>query len=242
MRRFIILAITLALVSTDTGAQEKPKSDTAKAAISRKKLKEKISYDCTDLALRDVCPELTEKAGVPVRIEPKSGISGNIKITYKGDDQPLEKVLAEMFKKNGLGFYVFSKQGHADDGAIWITNRPTERGYRAEDETGSTKTKDKSGDNKVASKEKNKDKSSAKDKGEVKDKKSGKDKADTADKSDDDPDKQEQDAARKLTFAKTLLDDGKTDRAKARLEEIVAKYAKTKAAEEAKELLKKLDK
>jgi hypothetical protein len=236
VRRFIVLGAACVLAITALSAQEKP-VDTPKAAISRKKLKEKISYECTDLALRDVLPELTEKIGVPLRIEPKGGVSGNLKITYKGDNQPLEKVLGEMFKKNGLGFYVFSKEKHADDGAIWITNRPSERGYRVGDEM-EANNKDKS-DTKTAKKDKSKNKSKDKDDVEAKEKKPAKE---PTEKTDDDPDKMEKDAARKLSFAKILLSDGKTDKAKTWLNDIVTKFPSTKAADEAKELLKKLDK
>jgi FimV-like protein len=47
-------------------------------------------------------------------------------------------------------------------------------------------------------------------------------------------------AATKLKFAKSLIDDGKKDKARERLQEIIKKYPKSNAAEEAKELLKKL--
>ncbi len=46
-------------------------------------------------------------------------------------------------------------------------------------------------------------------------------------------------AAIKLRFAKVLLSDGKLERARERLEEIVKKYPGTDAADEAKELLKR---
>ena len=132
------------------------------------------------------------------------------------------------------------------DGTIWITNRPNERGYRASDDVEAMPAKDKP-DTKTAKKDKSKNKSKDKDKdkdkddAEAKDKKPAKDKADT-EKTDDDPDKMEKDAARKLSFAKILLSDGKTDKAKTWLNDIVTKFPSTKAADEAKELLKKLDK
>jgi hypothetical protein len=55
-----------------------------------------------------------------------------------------------------------------------------------------------------------------------------------------DPNRQDKLAETKLTFAKTLLDDGKTERARQRLHEIVRQYPKTPAAREAQELLDKL--
>jgi TolA-binding protein len=55
-------------------------------------------------------------------------------------------------------------------------------------------------------------------------------------------DKNEQRAASKLKFAKTLVDDGKLETAKTRFEEIIVSFPRTKAAEEAKLLLDKLNK
>jgi S1-C subfamily serine protease len=58
----------------------------------------------------------------------------------------------------------------------------------------------------------------------------------------DDADQAEQDAARKLRLAKSLADDGLVEKARARYEEIIKTYPKTKAAQEAKQLLDKLGK
>jgi hypothetical protein len=52
----------------------------------------------------------------------------------------------------------------------------------------------------------------------------------------------EQDASRKLKLAKLALDDGQKDVARRRLNEVVQSFPKIKAAEEARELLEKLDK
>jgi S1-C subfamily serine protease len=57
----------------------------------------------------------------------------------------------------------------------------------------------------------------------------------------DDGQKAEQEAKRKLGFAKTLVTDGKTGRAKERLQEIVTGFPTTKAAGEAKLLLDELN-
>ncbi len=51
-------------------------------------------------------------------------------------------------------------------------------------------------------------------------------------------DKAEQEAARSLSLAKNLADSGKIESARARYQEIVKKYPKTQAAEEARKLLK----
>jgi S1-C subfamily serine protease len=57
---------------------------------------------------------------------------------------------------------------------------------------------------------------------------------------DDDKTKAEKEATHKLKLAKMLLADGLQDKARTRLKEVVDAYPKTKAAEEAKELLKNL--
>jgi S1-C subfamily serine protease len=54
--------------------------------------------------------------------------------------------------------------------------------------------------------------------------------------------KAERDASGKLKLAKSLADDGLVDKAKPRLQEIVDSFPQTKAAEEARQLLEKLNK
>ena len=63
-----------------------------------------------------------------------------------------------------------------------------------------------------------------------------------ADKPADDADRAERAAARKLKTAQELVEDGKLDRAKEVCEQLISQYPKTKAAEEAKKLIEKLDK
>jgi len=54
-----------------------------------------------------------------------------------------------------------------------------------------------------------------------------------------DPERLEKVAASKLSLAKQLADDGNTDKAKQRFQEIIKNYPNTKAAKEAKQLLDK---
>jgi hypothetical protein len=58
----------------------------------------------------------------------------------------------------------------------------------------------------------------------------------------DDKAKREQLALTRLKFAKQVLDGGNTDKARERLQDLVKKFPDTPAAEEAKELLRKLKK
>ena len=66
-----------------------------------------------------------------------------------------------------------------------------------------------------------------------------KDKEAAKDTPEDEAEKLEAEAARKLKFTKELYEMGKKERAKERLAEIIEKYPKSKAADEARELQKK---
>ncbi len=56
----------------------------------------------------------------------------------------------------------------------------------------------------------------------------------------DDAERSEKSAASKLKFAKQLAEDGRTEKARERYQEIIKDYPKTKAAREARQLLNKL--
>jgi hypothetical protein len=108
--------------------------DTPKAAKTRLALKTKVSVDYKDTTLRDIVDDIKDqvqekaKAKLSVLIDNKGGVSNNTKFTYKADDEPLEEVLDEMFKKNDLGYIVISQRGNAYDGALKIV-KGKERGY-----------------------------------------------------------------------------------------------------------------
>ena len=216
-------------------AADKAKTDSPKAAATRKKLQQKVTVDFDNTPLKEATDELADHVkDLAFRLDSAGGVSNNIKVTCKADKKPVTEVLDGMFKKNGLGYVVVSKEGDAYDGTILI-KQGKERGYAAgeEPDKSAAKNKNNSDDDKTASKAKVKAKS--------KDKAAEKDKP-AKETPEDDATKAEEDANRKLKFAKTLADDGKTDKAKTRLEDIIAKYPKTKAAKEARELLKNLNK
>jgi hypothetical protein len=240
VRRFLILGSILLLFVTALGGADKKSTDTAKAAATRKKLKQKISVDWDDSSIKDIVDDLKEKVdGLKFHLDNAGGVSNNLKIKkYKADNKPVEDILADICKQKALGYIVISKKGTAYDGDIQI-KQGMERGYPAGEEPDKMDAKDKDSedDEKPAKgKDKGKDKTGKKDKAESKDKDKAKE------NSDDDPDKAEKDAERLLNFAKTLIEDGKIERAKTRLKDLVAKYPKTKAAESAQKLLKDLDK
>src|SRR5437660_8037759 len=140
----MILGLALVPV-TAVDAQEKRPADTPKAARSRKKHKEKVTVEYENTAIREVQADLTSQIdGLPLRVDFKGGVSGNLTITFKADKKTLEEVLDGMCKKKGgLGFYIESNPKSSEDGTIWITNRPNERGYRASDDVEAMPAKDK---------------------------------------------------------------------------------------------------
>jgi hypothetical protein len=219
MRGHLVGAFVVLIGVTALFAAEK---DTALAANTRtKKLAAKITVDFKDEMLdeciKEISRQLDDQGAGSLSAAYDVGVSKNQKLSYAGKEQTVAEVLNEMLKKPSLGYYVISKDKDRYDGWIKIT-RGKERGWPAGQEP-----KDKG----VA-------KAAPKAVPESKDK--------PADKPADDADKAEKSAASKLEFAKSLLKDGKTERAKQRLQDIVSQYPTTKAAEEAKKELAKLDK
>jgi hypothetical protein len=205
-------------------------TDSQKAAATRKKTADKVSVEYKDTLVRDVIDDLNDKVpALGIRADTKGGVNLNLKVTYKAKDKPAVEVLNEICDKFDMGWYIIAKKADAYDGTVWIT-RGKERGY------------EKGKEPEPAAKD-------AKDKPDPKTKPDAKDKPDTKDKPDakpkpaeDDPEQAEKDAARKLKLAKDLLEDGLKQKAKDRLEELIKKFPKTKAAEEAQKLLDDLNK
>lgn len=126
MRRAILIVPLFALWGTVLWAAEK---DTPKAAATREKLKQKVTVDVKDDTLKNALEDLEEQAKVKFRLDLKGGVSQNKKITYKAKDKPLAEVLDEMFKKDGLGYYVISNEKDVQyDGYLFVKQGP-ERGY-----------------------------------------------------------------------------------------------------------------
>jgi hypothetical protein len=237
VRRFLFIPVALALLAAPLGAADT--TDTPKAAATRMKLKQKVTVDYKDTMLKDVVDDIKSQVdGLLIKLD--AGVSMNRKISYKAKDKPLEEVFDEILGKEGLGYVVTSKDKDAYDGRVLIKTGK-ERGYPEGQEPAKTPpAKDKP--------DAPKDKPDAKDKPDpAKDKPDPKTKPDTKDKPDakdkpDDADQAERDAARKLKFAKDLIDEGKGDKAKERLQDIIKDFPKTKAAEEAQKLLDKINK
>ncbi len=136
MRRYVVavclfaacLAVSANLIAAD---EEK---DTPKAAAVRKLLKTKISVEYKDTILREVIDDIKEqikdktKKSLGVRLDNKGGVSNNTKFSYKAEDKTVEEILAEMFKKNDMGYVVISQKGNAYDGTLLIV-KGNARGY-----------------------------------------------------------------------------------------------------------------
>jgi hypothetical protein len=219
MRPFLLCAGLMILVVGALWAAEK---DTALAANTRaKKLAAKITVDFKEEllseCLKEISRQIDDAGGGSLSATYDVGVSMNQRLTYAGKEQTVAEALDGMLKKNSLGYHVVSKEKDRYDGWIKIT-RGNERGWPAGQEP----------------KDKGTAKAPPKAAPEPKDK--------PADNPPDDADKAEKAAAAKLAFAKSFLKDGKIDKAKQRFQEIITQYPNTKAAEEAKKELEKLDK
>lgn len=130
MRRILLIlpvaTIVLAFAVASAEAQEK---DSAKAAALRKKLDTKVTVNWKNTQFSDLIDEIKEMVpGVSIRLDLKGGVSNNRKFTYSAKDKPLKDVLTELLNKEGLGWYVISKDKDAYDGTIWV-KLGKEKGY-----------------------------------------------------------------------------------------------------------------
>ena len=220
--------------------------DTTKAAKTRELLQTKITIEFKEARLEDALDEIKQMVpGLSFELGTKGGVSKNQTLNLKKMEGTVAEVLDALFKTKNLGYVVRSQKNSAYDGRITI-KQGKERGYAAGEEPkdkDKVELKDKPEPKDKPAKDK-KDKP-AKDKPEPKDKDAAepKDKTEPKDKDkppEDDAEKAERLAKGKLRTAKELIEDGKKEKAKDICEEILKKYPKTKAAEEAKKLLEDL--
>ncbi len=231
MRRYLLTPLLLALLVPALNAANS--ADTPKAAATRKKLQKTVTVDYKDALLRDVLDDLKDMADVTFLPDTKGGVNLNSKITYKAKNKPLEEILNGICDKADLGYFIISNKTNGYDGSFRIT-RGKERGYEAGKEPDKTAAAPKEKPDKP-------DKTAKPDK-TVKTAPEPKEKPDATEKPaspEDDAEEMERIAGRRLKLAKEILDDGKTEKAQSVLQDIVKKYPKTKAAEEAKKLLDK---
>jgi TolA-binding protein len=191
--------------------------DSPIVAATRKKLANKVSVDFKDTPLKEVVETLkTQVEDLSIWIDGTSGVSQNQAMTFKADDMALADVLDGMFKKADLHYDI----GTPSDGryAGWVIIR---KGKATAEAPPATTEKPPAGGTPTTGGTPTPPPPPP---------------ATTTPTVDP-----EQEAATKLSFAKQLIDDGKTDKAKMRLADIVQMFPNTKAAAEAKELLEKLN-
>jgi hypothetical protein len=117
-------------------AQSAMAQDSQAAATTRKKLATKISIDIKEVGTKAFLDELNLELDKPFRfvIDNASGVSNNTKMTYKGKDVPVSKILNDLADKYDWGYFVKSDAGNNKvDGAIVIrkSTKGKERGYEA---------------------------------------------------------------------------------------------------------------
>ena len=215
MRRIIGSLLLIALIATvNVTAAEK---DTPAAANTRKKLLVKISVEFMDEhlseCLKEIARQIEDASGAKLSFFYDVGVSQNQRLNYSAKDQTVTEVLDGMLKKNSLGYVVYSKDKDRYDGFLKI-KQGAERGYPAGEEPKA----------KAAAKNQNKSKDAGSRPPQT------------------DEERAEKTAAAKLEFARSLIKDGKVDRARQRLEEIIQQHPNTKAAADAKKELDKLGK
>ncbi|MCS6851181.1 MAG: hypothetical protein NZ700_08445 [Gemmataceae bacterium] len=225
MRRLVFTAALIVTCGLSLWAADTPK-DTPAAAATRKKLQAKISVDFKDTRLEDAMKEIQDKVKdvtgqeLSIKLDNVGGVSNNLTVTYSAKDKTVAEIFDEMFAKNDMGYIVISKEYKTYksryDGWVLIV-KGKERGYPAGAEP--------------TAKEEPKEKP---------DPKAGtKDKPMPSEKPAEDPEKNEKAAAAALSLAKRLAAAGQIDKAKERYKQIIKEFPNTKAAEEARELLKK---
>lgn len=146
MRRLLATFALVALCSS-SGLALADDSD-AQAAMRKAVKNTKISVDWNDTLMQDVAKELQEKLedagkvkGAKVKVDSiVTGLTQNMKVTFKAKDKPVADVLDEFCKKYSLGYVILGKfdpknkyKQHNDkkdkgDGILLITKGADERG------------------------------------------------------------------------------------------------------------------
>lgn len=127
MRRLFAATVFVLCLSSVYAAEPPP--DTAKAAATRKLLKQKVNFEWKDTSFGDVLADMKDQVkGLVITADTKSGVNLNKQITFKAKDVPLEDALEMLIAKNGWGYYVESQKG-AYDGRV-VIRVGKERGWK----------------------------------------------------------------------------------------------------------------
>ncbi|MCS7166208.1 MAG: hypothetical protein RMI91_01680 [Gemmatales bacterium] len=198
------------------------KGEPPSVAAARKRLQTRITVDFKETRLEECLNEIKSQVD-GLNFYRGAGVSNNLTITYQGKDQTVDEVLRGMFKGKGLGYVIHraTKPGDRYDGWIQIVQGDV---FGEVDPPLEEKPSVKPG---VQPTEKPKPEPAEKPTGKTKP---------------EDSDKLERAARGTLLFAKELMAQNDLAGARENLELILKKYPNTKAAQEAKLLLEKLQK
>ena len=132
--RLLIASAALFLGLAIVGFAVAQEQESTAAKTTRKKLQQKISIDLKEIGTKDFFDEIKREMDKPVnfRIENKTGVSNNTKLTLKVKDQTVEKILNDLSDKYDFGWVVISNASNNKiDGWVVIrkTDKGKERGY-----------------------------------------------------------------------------------------------------------------
>jgi hypothetical protein len=245
VRRTLLTLCALAVCGLTLWAQAS--KDSPAAAATRKKLQAKVSVDFKDAKMSEIAKELKDKVKdatgqeLSIVLDNVGGVSNNLTVPkYQAKDKTVAEILDEMFKPLDMGYIVISKEyknykGRYDGWVLFVKGK--ERGYAEGIEPKETPAKDKA---KTSDKDKvAKDKAKTDDKDKAKTQEKDKATAEDKDKGGGE-DKMEAQAASALKLSKDRIKLGLKAKAKESLQDLIKHYPKTKAAEEARELVKTL--
>jgi hypothetical protein len=196
-------------------------AESSGAKLTRdKKLPAKLKINYDNVMLREILEDLpnlvSESSGagkLRIKSDPQ-GVTLTSRFTIKGE-MTLSDLLDTIVKDKGWGWYVNSKTGDQNDGAVMLTPNPKERGFK--EGTGPA------GKGATAKKEMPKDKKDTKE----------------APKTAGAPNVE---ASNLLTKAKLQINLKQTEAAKTTLNTLLEKYPDSSSASEAKKMLEKLGK
>jgi hypothetical protein len=213
MKRWLFTMALLGLVAGVVLGEDKSKDseDSPLVKKTREKLEEKITVKFTDEELKNVLLELEKLTDA--KFYRDTTIPGHKRMNFEAKEKPAREVLDAMFKPDGLGYIIHRAEKPGDRYEGWVyVKLGAERGDPI-------------------------DKATASKPGKVDPKKPAEKPA--AEKPANADEQNETLAASRLKLAKRLLDGGDKQDAIETLEQVVKKWPKTKAAEEAKKLIEK---
>jgi hypothetical protein len=132
--RLLMIAVAVAL--SFSWVQSATAQESKAAMTTRKKLQQKVTLDFKDVGTKDVFDDIKREMDKPCnfKIDNKTGVSNNTKLTYKCKDTTVEKVLNDLSDKYDFGWVVISNEGNNKvDGWVIIrkSDKGKERGYEA---------------------------------------------------------------------------------------------------------------